>query len=262
MTRAPRSLIPLALLALAGCGHLGPRSSPAQDVAIRLTPAGPSPWTEDFSDPVLGELLRRGDRAGLTPKLALARLEKADAEVRASGVGRAPNLVAGLSSAVGGQSFDDVRVAGAPMLELRQEIDVWGRLARTRDAARAERRGAAEDVVTARLQLAAEIARSYAALVVARRSIDLADQRVDLARSGLEIEEARRRAGTVGPQVVAARQLNLARATDLADLARRQAAIEMARLTDLTDGPVRLPAGEPIGRSRRRHRARWTVGRT
>lgn len=237
----------MSALALAGCAHLsaadkGPRSDPV----ARLAPTSATPWREDFGDPILRSLLVTTDAGALTGKLALARLARADAEVEAADAVRTVNVVAGLSAAVGGETFHDgARSAGTPTLEVRHDLDVWGRLAHGRRAARADRAAAASDVDAARLQVAAETVRSYLVLAAARDSAAIAERREAAAREALIHGERRLAAGAAQARDLAPARAALIAAQDARARAIAQASLELARLADLAGGPVDVPSLGP-----------------
>jgi multidrug efflux system outer membrane protein len=233
---------------LAGCAGLSAADKrPRTDPVARLVPAGPSPWREDLGDPVLADLLRRADTGGLDVKAALARLERADAEIEAARAPRTPHVTVGAAVAVGGGSFHESRSAGTPTLEATYEADLWGRYARARDAARLERQAAAADVQAARLLAGAETVRAYVALRGAQASQAAASRRIALAQRALDLTRRRASEGAALPEELAARTRDLAAAQAASETAQAEAAVQAARLADLTgqkglDLPPAAPA--------------------
>jgi len=232
---------------LAGCAGLSAADKrPRTDPVARLVAAGPSPWREDLGDPVLADLLRRADTRGLDIKAALARLERADAEVEITRTPRAAHVTVGAAVAVGGASFHESRSAGTPTLEATYEADLWGRYARARKAAGLERQAAAADVEAARLLAGAETVRAYVALRDAQAAGAAADRRQALAQRALDLTQRRVREGAALPEDLAARKRDLAAASAAGETARAEAAVQAARLADLTGQPgVALPPGPP-----------------
>lgn len=200
MTR--RHLAPLlALTALAGCATAGADyTPPAASVpsAFVSEPAGvdqtaiEARWWRTFGDPELDRLITSALAANLDAKLAVARL----AEARAlAGAARAERLPGGGADA----SYQRRRLAdlerfgtaprGGDVLRLGTaadwEIDLFGRVGRSIEAAEAEVGGAAAVLRAARVAVAADVANRYfelrggeAALTVARNAI--ANQRRSL----------------------------------------------------------------------------------
>ncbi|MBT9470837.1 MAG: TolC family protein [Phenylobacterium sp.] len=229
-------------MALAGCTHLtaGEKGS-RTDPTSRLPQTSASPWREDFGDSDLATLLARADAGSLGGKLARSRLAKADAEVEAADAVRTINVVAGLSAAIGGATFHDSGSAATPTLEVRNELDVWGRLAHGRQSARAERAAAAADVDAARLQVGAETARSYLMLAAAREAHGIAMRREAAARDAQAFSERRLASGAANVRDVVARRSAVIAAAGARERAAAHADLELARLSDLIGAPVDVP---------------------
>jgi outer membrane protein TolC len=249
--RSPAPVLAAAIrvmlaLSLAGCADApGPRSSAVE----RLRPAGASPWREDLGDPVLRNLLERADQGALDVKVAVARLERADAEVQAAKAARSPVLTLGLDGAVGGRNRGDIRSAATPSLAATYEIDLFHRLDNATDAAKAERRATDADLRAARMLIGAETARAYCALRAAQLSRARAEQRQILAEKALGLTEIRRREGRSGIEDSAARRQAIAEAAGQRDAARLEELQQTNRLQALLGGPVVLPdAGLPAPR--------------
>jgi multidrug efflux system outer membrane protein len=220
---------------LTGCAGLSAADKrPRTDPVARLVPVGPSPWREDLGDPVLADLLRRADAGGLDVKAALARLERADAEVEAGRAPTAPHVTVGAAVAVGGGTFHESRSAGTPTLGATYEADLWRRYARARDAAKLERQAAADDVEAARLLAGAETVRAYTALRAAQAGAAAASRRQALAQRALELVRHRADEGAALPEEVSARLHDLAAARAAAQTAETETALQAARLGDLT----------------------------
>jgi NodT family efflux transporter outer membrane factor (OMF) lipoprotein len=225
---AARTLAPVALAALvAGCA-LGPRYAPSATPAAgngafvsaapaAFSPAPPPPdWWRLYDDAVLDGLVQKALTQNQDLRAAAANLARARGALEQARAGRFPstdlkaggaygrstgdNLVATLegTKATPGWAFDGE-------LDVSYEVDLFGRVRRTIEAARADAQSvaAAEDLV--RVTVAAETTRAYAdacayaqSLSVARRSADLAQQLYDLvvrqrdlgARSDLEVASA------------------------------------------------------------------------
>lgn len=226
---------------LAGCTGLTPADrAPRGDPVARLSPSGPAPWREDFGDPVLADLLRQADAGALDTKVALARLEQADAEVEAARALRGINAVAGVETAVGGRNFRSARSAATPTLEITDEVDVWGRFSSARRAARLAGQAATLDVASARLLVGAETVRAYLALAGAQQAEARAERRQRLAEQALELVQTRLSQGVASPPDLAARRAGVRAAAELVQRARDEATLQAARLRDLTGGRATL----------------------
>ena len=209
-----RRVLPLgaalaAALALAGCA-LGPRYHPAATPAagrgpfVSATPgiadadAPPPDWWRLYQDPALDRLVGEALANNADLKVAAANLARARGVLQEARAGRFPatqvqagatygksataNLVATLDGtrARPGWLYDG-------QFDVSYEVDLFGRISRTIEAARADAEAvqAAEDV--ARITAAAETARAYADACgyaaqarVARESVDLTGQLFDL----------------------------------------------------------------------------------
>lgn len=234
---------------LCGCAELpaadrGPRGDPV----ARLAPSTPSPWRQDFGDPVLRDLLARADARALDVKLALARLERARADVEAADAVRKVNVVAGVDSAFGGHDFHSRRAAAVPALEVTQELDLWGRLASARGAARSDLGAAASDAAAARLLVASQTVRAYLALRAAQAAEAAASERLHIAEKGAELLDLRLSQGAATAPEAAARRAAVRTTADLMRQAADTVVLQTARLSDLTGGEAPLaPADHPLG---------------
>ncbi|WP_426011475.1 TolC family protein [Caulobacter sp. DWR2-3-1b2] len=122
------------------------------------------PWSPDLADPVLADLLIRTELGSLDIRMALARLEKARADVDLAQAGRRPHLTIGAEAAIGGADFSSsTSGVGAPVLG-SYEVDLFHRLKRGLDAARSDETAALQDAAAARRLVLAEVARSYVTL--------------------------------------------------------------------------------------------------
>ena len=226
----------LAVL-LSGCAHeTAADRAPRADPVARLTPVGAPVWREDLGDPALADLLRRADLGALDIKIALARLERAQADVDLAGAAAGPRVEADAAGALGGRTFNSRRAVGAPTLEATYEFDVSGRIARLRQAAASERTASAAEVEGARLLVGAETARAYVALCAAQDGLAAAGRRQVAAARSMALVGARRAEGlATGPDLeiqVAASDA----AAGAAQAARLAARSQAARLAALTGG--------------------------
>jgi multidrug efflux system outer membrane protein len=150
-------------------------------------------------------------------------------------------------AAIGDRRFRSTRTAATPTLDGAFDIDLWGRLAQGRAAARADRQAAGSDVATARLLIGAETARAYLALRAAQADHDAALERRQAAARALALVSRRADQGAGLRSLAAVRQLDLQRADDAVSAAQEAADLQSARLADLTGQPaVVLAGGEMI----------------
>ena len=246
----PAACCALALAAtmLSACANLDPADrAPRTDPVARLAPSGPSPWKVDFADPALAALLHKADAGALDVKIAIARLERAQADVETAGSARTLQVEVGAEAAAGGTSLRGARSAGTPTFEAGYEIDLWGRLKRAQAAASHDQAAAAADVAAARLLVAADTVRAYAALRAAQDDGVTSDRRVRLAGRALDLTQRRVAEGVAGADALSAARLALTRATAAYRATQEDVTLQTARLADLTGQPAApLPAGAPL----------------
>lgn len=241
--RPPIAAAVLAASLCAGCaGVTAADRGPRGDAVARLAPTTPSPWREDFGDPGLRDLLRQADAGALDVKAALARLERASAEVESADAVHGVNVVAGFEAAVGGRNFQTAGTAGTPTLEIGKDIDLWGRIGHARDAARSERDAAATDVDGVRLLIGAQTARVYCALGAAQSLEALAQRRRDLAARALDLTAQRATNGVATGGEVGGRRNALAAATARSQRLHDEGGLQTAQLADLAGGQGALVA--------------------
>ena len=242
------ALAALTALLCAGCaGVTAADRGPRGDAVARLAPTTFAPWREDFGDPGLRDLLRQADAGALDVKAALARLERARAEVELADAGRGVNVVGGFEAAVGGRNVSSVGSAGTPTLEVGKDIDLWGRSGHARDAARSDRDAASLDVDGVRLLIGAQTARAYYALGAARSLESLEQRRHALAARALDLVVQRKASGAAMGAAAVGRRDTLAAVAARVQQFHDEGGLQAAQLADLSGGQgppgvhVRLP---------------------
>ncbi len=169
-----------AALALAGCSAVGPDyqrpdvTLPAQYAGAQ--PGGPalsSEWWTAFGDGELNALVQRALAANSDLAQAVARVEQADGVVREAGGARVPSVNANSSGSrarTSGQARGNP--TGRPLegndflvsLSTSFEVDFWGKLQRTTEAARAQLLASTAARDTVALTLAGAVAQAWFAL--------------------------------------------------------------------------------------------------
>ncbi|PTQ09984.1 transporter [Sphingomonas oleivorans] len=258
-----RSMGLVSLLALAACaGGVGPDykrpetpSSAARPFIGSASPAvstaeTDNQWWRLYRDPVLDGLIADAFAANRDLAVATANLTRARALLREAGAGRLPQTQIDASGTYGRRSAiqrqpgiereDWLYDAG---LSISYEVDLFGRVSRSIEAARGDvaAEEAARDV--ARVAVAAETARAYAdagaaaeRLAVAERTVALVEQTLDLTNRQFEAGRGTRLEVS---RVVALRDQQRATLPPLR--AERDAALfRLATLTGRT--PADLPA--------------------
>jgi NodT family efflux transporter outer membrane factor (OMF) lipoprotein len=272
----------LTVLLLSGCA-VGPRYSKPSAVTPpeykELPPnwkaAQPSDeiakgkWWEIFQDPQLNALEDQIDVSNQTLKAAQTQFEQARAAVRISRSSLFPTVSAGATVTrshlsvnrpngrlAPSNSYTDIQL---PVVA-SYEADVWGRVRRTVEAARASAQASAADLESVNLSLHAELASDYFQLRTLDADYQLLNSTVAAYEKALELTQNRYTGGVVSQVDVAQAQTQLettrAQATDLG-VARSQFEHAIAVLTGqapstftlaftpLNNTPPVVPAGMP-----------------
>ncbi|MEM7205114.1 MAG: efflux transporter outer membrane subunit [Planctomycetota bacterium] len=225
-----RAMAPLgaaSLLVLSACMTVGPDYAPPSPVVPatwrqsgepglidRAAPA--DRWWRVFGDPVLAALVERGLRQNLDLRASLARLAAARAQRGVAAAGRWPTLDLGASYEHRRESENTPFGAFIPSTDIHTasfdaawELDLWGRVRRSVEAATAELGVSEADVHAAAVTVAAEVARTYVDLLAARRRLVIAQQNLTLQQQTLDLVRARLAAGLVGERDVAQAETNV-----------------------------------------------------
>jgi len=195
-----------------------------------------SDWWRTFHDPVLDDLVARALAANQDLRAALARVEQARA---LAGTARADYLPAlSLGPAVRREQASLTVANGAPEtpvtthhlpLVLNWELDLFGRVRRLNESARADLAAAEALFASARLALAAEVASTHFTLRALDRELRLVTDTLGWRRDALQLVQARFRSGNAGELDVARAETELAATeAEAAALAHRRAGVETA----------------------------------
>lgn len=158
----------------------------------------PSPisnaWIQTFEDAKLTALVAEADQNNYTLLAAEARWQAARAQTAITDSARLPSVSAEADASrnrSNAQTFDTLRAS----LRMNWELDVWSRLADDTRASLRDEQALAADYTAARLSLAANVARTWFALLEANAQITLAKQTVQTFAQSLEVIEERYRRG-------------------------------------------------------------------
>ncbi len=285
--RKPGILLPLLALIASACAA-GPAyerpAAPARAAAPFVTQARgvdpltalPDDWWRLYRDPALDALVGQALAANTDLRVASANLAKARAVLQEARAGRLPS-----TTVSGGVSYGDGvqagMVGGAPAqwsqdasLAVAWEVDLFGRVGRVIEAARADAQAveAARDAV--RVAVAAETTRAYLDACASAYALSVARESFRTSSESLRLVMAQERAGAVGkldveragaaaataraaiPQYEGQRQVAL---FELAALlgATPDAVPEAARACAIAPEPVAaIPVGDGAGLLRRR----------
>ena len=258
-----RNLVTAAsALALAACAvgpdYKAPQSASAPSAtgpfvaanspAMSLDPVA-ADWWRLYDDPVLDGLVVDALASNTDVRVAVASIARARAALRGARADRLPQGQIG-AGANYGRSPEGQRLPGAPQedwavdvgINVAYEVDLFGRVGRSVEAARGDVAAAEADAEAVRVIVAADTTQAYAdaasgaaRLAVARRIVELLDQQVKLTERRKEVGMA------TGLDLARITTLRDQRAADIPAIeAERQAAL--FRLATLTG---RVPAALP-----------------
>lgn len=252
-------------LALSGCSALGPDyARPAIQLPGSFTEAAGNEqaqvqgeWWKLFKDPALDGLVAKALGGNLDLQAAVARVEEAEAALREAGAALTPAVDLGgessrsrssAKSATFNTAMPIYRTTHSLGLSTAFELDFWGRLRRTREAAGAQALASRHARDTVQLSLAGMVTNTYLAL----RAYDaeLAVSRASLAsrESSLKIVTSRVEAGLSSPLDLHQAEGALAASrAQLADLRRQRAVTEHQLALLVGDPALTLAEGDLRG---------------
>jgi len=227
-------------------------------------------WWEVYSDPQLNALEEQIAVSNQTLKAAQAQFAEARAAIRTVRAAYYPT-VTGSASAAGTRQSQNRALFGTtspvtyadyqlPPIDVAWEPDVWGRIRRSVEAARAEAQATAADLANTELSLQAELALDYFQLRGLDSQQQLLDSTVASYQRAFELTDSRYKGGVASAVDVAQAQTQLettrAQAADIAvDRATFEHAIAVLigkppaeftkQATPLTLPPPAIPAGLP-----------------
>jgi len=251
--RGASILLLTAGLLFSGCRSLGPeyerpkveaapsyRDLPADEATGAWQLAQPADaqargeWWRMFGDPALDDFEQRALSKNQDLKAELARIEQSRAILRVAGADRLPNVTldpsfnrtryspnAGLAFPI--KEASDIRVP----VNVSWEIDLWGRVRRSVEAANLDAQAAAANFEAVRLLLHADVAANYFRLRALDLEIGTLTRGIELRGRELEIFTARLQAGDATDLDLARAQTELATAqAELSSLARIRSQVQ------------------------------------
>ena len=203
-----------ATLLLAGCvvgpDYVRPASTlpehyPTVGAESRATAQVNPEWWTLFNDATLNQLVDQALAANQDLQAAVARLEASEAAARAVGAAFYPavgldasasrNRISGETASgkeSGSLRYNNRRAA----LTLSYEVDLWGRVQRSNEAARAEVLSSRFGRDSIRLALIGQVANEYLALRSHDAQLEVTRQTLESRRESLKIVQARLEAGS------------------------------------------------------------------
>src|SRR3954451_10510734 len=223
------------------------------------------PWWHVFKDPVLQDLIRVAIANNQDLALAAARVDEARANV---GIARAdlyPQLAAQVGGAYGrpvSKKIDPAAITSgrySAQLDLSWEIDLWGRVRNSRDAAMADLLATEDGRRAVLLSLVSSMAQSYLDLRELDLELEIAKSNTAARKVTLDLFEARARRGVASDLEVNQARSDLAVTTAAIPETELLIAIKEHRLSFLlgrAPGPIArgaalvdtpLPPEVPLG---------------
>ena len=211
----------LAMMALTSCAARRAQVEPPVSVPAAFSVTGnvtmPEKWWASFGDAELNSLIEEALRGNFSLRMAWDRLNQARAVAAKSGAPLWPSVdgTAGASrtaahtkaggGAAGGTTYTTEFSLG---LVAGYEVDLWGRVRSTHDAAALDVSATEQDLQSAAITLASDIARTWFRLVEQRGQLRLLGEQIATNKRYLEAITLRFRRGQVGAtDVLQQRQL-------------------------------------------------------
>lgn len=214
--------------------------------------AAPSQWWRLYADPVLDRLVQDALVHNTDLQQAVANLGQARALLNQARAGYFPSTLitagdqygrtaaANAAAAAAGKRAADVWTYAAG-LDVSYEVDLFGRVRRTVEAARANAEAAAAVRDAVAVTVAAETTRAYADACAYGEALDVARRSLDVVQQGYDITVRQRDAGGLSDFDVARQATLLAQTraeVPVAEGQRRSALFQLAVLTGRTPETV------------------------
>ncbi|MGE5471560.1 MAG: efflux transporter outer membrane subunit [Bacteroidota bacterium] len=217
-------------------------------------PINPQWWTL-FGDPALDQLEAQAVDANQDLQAAIARQEVAEAAAREAGADVLPSVGLGANSGrsrssgetfngqkVGAATYNNQRIAAS----LSYEIDLWGRVRRSTEAARAEALASRFGRDALRLSLAGLVANEYLTLRSLDTQLEVTQDTLSSREKSLAIVNARLEAGAASPLEQAQAESARAAAQAQSNQLKRQRTLSENQLGLLTGQPgLKIAAAGP-----------------
>ena len=173
-------------------------------------------WWQHFADPLLDELVERSLQQNLDLRQGLLRLASARALRGIAEASAWPTVDGNGSYTYRKESRNTPFGAFIPRTDIHTlsfdaawELDLWGRVRRSVEAADADLLASHHDLHAAALSVAAEVARNYIELRAAQRRLAIAKDNLALQQQTLDLVKARQAAGLVVERDVAQAATNV-----------------------------------------------------
>jgi len=252
-------------LSLSGC-LVGPNyHRPASNLPTQFPDAPPAgtesiadkKWFELFQDAALKQLVSTALEKNFDVRIAAERVLEARAQYGITHANLLPTLdasasyTASRSSSIGSFPFPP----GTPVsfayttagLQLSWELDLWGRLRRLNEAARAQYLGSEEARNGVVISLISDVMTTYFSLRELDLELDIGRQNNGIARDNLRLIRLRKERGAAnGLEVHQAEQFLYTTTSEIASVERSIATTEDALNLLLANAPAEVPRGQTL----------------
>lgn len=225
----PHAGVPLpdAFNAGAHAGSSLPAASWTDAPAAEAQPRGE--WWLSFQDPVLTDLEQRATVSNTSIAQAAARLSEARALVRSAEAARSLQLgtSVGVTRQAGAATTGNTTPAtiGAVGLNASYELDLFGRLSQTSDAAQLDAKTQEALLQSTRLLVQADVAQTYLQLRSIQTEQQLVNESLSAYQNTLDLTQRRQKAGDVSDLDVARVQTEVSATESEALALQRQQAL-------------------------------------
>jgi len=213
----------LCLLVFAGCAPVGPDfrlpelSLPADwhsGTAVGLSTESLDPmtlarWWGNFNDPVLSSLVEQAVAGNLDLQLAQARLHEARARLGSANAAEFPNLT-GSGSSTRSHSNSQTHNLFAIGFDAAWELDIFGGVRRSVEAARADLAAGREDLRDVLVSLLGEVAVNYLDARTYQARLAATAENIRLQEDTFQLTDWRYRAGLSDELAIQQARYNLA----------------------------------------------------
>ncbi|MFC1707305.1 TolC family protein [Planctomycetota bacterium] len=242
----------LLVLLLSSCAAPPIRPMPLEDLKVPIawsavpTPAGQvrKHWWREFDAKEIEGLVWEALAANHDLRRAASRVDASAAMAGIAGAELLPVIRGGVSagrakSSLGGRSVTANRFDAS--LEVSWAVDLWGRLRAQQRGAENDLEATKSDLYGAQVSIAAQVVKTWLAAAESRLQLRLAERTVVTYRASLATAERRFTRGLAPPLEVRLASANLAAATALVALRKRQLDRTTRRLEILLG---RYPSGQ------------------
>lgn len=209
-------------------------------------------WWRAFQDPVLDGLVESSLRGNLSLRAAFERVRRASALARRAGAPLLPHLdLTGGASGVAtrreilDRTVEDTAEAFSFGALASYEVDLWGRLGATRDAAVLDALASRADLEAARVTLSASVAVTWYRLVEETRIGTLLDEQIETNATLQTLLESRFASGKASAADVLRQQQLVERTRGDRTLSASRRAVLAHLLATLQGRPATVPPPPP-----------------